>query len=375
MWAAIASSQPVTTLHQFANDNGRPHRVKPHCSPAVTDYEEVRGSKRAETRIRRAGGRNTTFGSFVEGSAGLGPVTLTGGARLDHWSIRNGFLSERLTGTGAPSLDLRYADRAGLRPTFRGGAIIGVTNAVDLRAAGYTGFRVPTLNELYRPFRVGADATAANGGLGLERLKGFEGGIGFHSGDATLGITMFWNTLDGAIANATLGTGPGIFPQVGFVAAGGVFRQRANVDAIEVGGLEATANARLGTIKASASYAYTDAKVRASGPAQALDGKRPAQTPHHQASATLAYMPGSGTEASLTLRYAGPQFEDDLELRRLPRALTMDGAVSIPLIRNIRLVARAENLFDEAVVSGISSTGIEDLGTPQTFWLGLSFAG
>ena len=43
---------------------------------------------------------------------------------------------------------------------------------VAVRAAAYRGWRLPTLNELYRPFRVGADATAANAALDPERLTG-----------------------------------------------------------------------------------------------------------------------------------------------------------------------------------------------------------
>ena len=326
----------------------------------------------APTRIRRAGGVNTSYGGFIEGSTVLGPLILTGGGRLDRWSIRDGTLTETTTGTGLATLDLKFADRSGTRPTFRGGALLKLSDNFDLRAAGYTGFRVPTLNELYRPFRVGADATAANGGLGLERLKGVEGGINLRAGTATLGLTAFRNRLDGAIANVTLGAGPAVFPQVGFVAAGGVFRQRLNVDAIDVKGVEATATVPLGDFRLSASYAYTDARVRASGPALPLDGKRPAQTPAHQGSATLAYAPASGTQGSVSLRYAGAQFEDDLQTRQLPKAFTLGGVVSVPLFTGVRIVARAENIFDEKVVSGISSTGVEDLGTPQTFWLGLT---
>jgi vitamin B12 transporter len=327
----------------------------------------------APTRIRRAGGVNTTFGGFIEGSTIIGPLTLTGGARLDRWSIKRGYLTESATGTGINTLDLAYPDRSGTRPTFRGGALLKLSENVDLRAAGYTGFRVPTLNELYRPFRVAADATAANGDLGLERLKGFEGGIGVKASKAKLNLTAFWNRLDSAIANVTLGAGPGTFPQVGFVAAGGVFRQRLNVDAIEVKGLEATATVPLGDVRLTASYAYTDARVRASGPALPLNGKRPAQTPEHQGSATIAYMPASGPQGSVSVHYAGAQFEDDLQTRQLPKALTVDGVISVPLFEGVRVVARAENLFDEKVVSGLSATGIEDLGTPQTFWLGLTF--
>lgn len=327
----------------------------------------------APTRLRRAGGVNTIFGGFIEGSTVRGALTLTGGARLDRWAIRSGVLTETAIGTGLATQDLRLPDRSGIRPSFRGGALLTLSENFDVRAAGYTGFRVPTLNELYRPFRVGADATAANGALELERLKGFEGGLGVHGGDAALRLTAFWNQLDGAIANVTLGAGPGAFPQVGFVAAGGVFRQRLNVDAIEVRGIEATAMLPVGAIRLSASYAFTDARVSASGVASPLNAKRPAQTPEHQGTATVAYMPRSGPQASLSVRYTGTQFEDDLQRRVLPDTVTIDGVVSVPMTDRIRIVVRAENLFDEKIVSGLTSTGIEDLGTPQTFWVGITF--
>ena len=144
--------------------------------------------------------------------------------------------------------------------------------------------------------------------------------------------------------------------------------------AIEVKGIEVTATLPLGDFRLSASYAFTDARVRATGLAAELDGKRPAQSPEHQGIATLAYFPVSGPQGSVSVRYAGAQFEDDLEARLLPRAITVDSVVSLPLFANVRFIARVENLFDEKIVSGISGSGIEDLGTPQTFWVGLRFS-
>lgn len=326
------------------------------------------------SRMRRAGGDTLTAGLFVEASRRFGALTLTGGARIDHWAIRNGQLLESVIGTGAPTLDLEFADRAGTRPTARFGASFALSDTVNLRTAGYSGFRLPTLNELYRPFRVGADATAANGALGLERLKGVEAGVNWQRGLAKLSLTAYWNRLDNAIANVTLGNGPGIFPQVGFVAAGGVFRQRLNVDAIVVRGIEAGTAIDLDNFRLSASYAFADARVNSSGSAAPLNGKRPAQTPAHQGSATVAYVAKDGPNGSLTMRYAGPQFEDDLSVRSLPSTLTVDGVASLPIGRNLRLVARVENLFDEKLVSGVSASGIEDLGTPRTLWFGLVFA-
>jgi vitamin B12 transporter len=169
----------------------------------------------------------------------------------------------------------------------------------------------------------------------------------------------------------TLGIGPGNFPQVGFVAAGGVFRQRQNLDAITVRGIEAEAAATLGHTRLSASYAYSDARVRA--PGLALDGKRPAQSPQHQGSATVAYFADAIT-ASATARYSGARFDDDLQARRLPDALTLDAMASYRVSPDVSIVVRGENLFDARVVSGITATGVEDLGTPRTMWLGLKFA-
>ena len=50
---------------------------------------------------------------------------------------------------------------------------------MSLRSAAYLGWRMPTLNELFRPFRAGADATAANPSLDPERLAGAEAGVDY----------------------------------------------------------------------------------------------------------------------------------------------------------------------------------------------------
>ncbi len=95
--------------------------------------------------------------------------------------------------------------------------------------------------------------------------------------------TLFTNRLSNAIANVTLGQGPGNFPQVGFVT--GRFQMRENLRAITSKGAELDARLGLGQWSVSASYAYTDARVHADGAAIGLDGLRPAQTAKNSASA------------------------------------------------------------------------------------------
>lgn len=317
------------------------------------------------TRLREAGGTNRTLGAFAEASARLGLLTLTGGARIDRWRMADGRLVEAAIGTGAALRTDLFPIRSGWEPTGRLG-LAWETGPATLRAAAYLGWRLPTLNELYRPFRIGADATAANAALAPERLKGIEAGLDWKpAGRVSLRATVFANRLEGAIANVTLGQGPGVFPGVGFVAAGGAYRQRRNLDAVDSTGLEFDADVRRGDWRLAASYAYTRARIKASGPAAPLDGLKPAQIPAHTASLTLGWR-----TLSATVRHTSAQYEDDQNLRTLRGATTLDLAAQWPLGKALSLEARAENITNETVEAAIGATGVIERASPRTLWIG-----
>jgi vitamin B12 transporter len=324
----------------------------------------------APTRGRIAGGESDTIGAFAEVSATLGALTLTGGGRIDFYTIRDGRLLENTLGTGTTLRDDRFPTRRGNEPTARAGIAYALTPTLSLRSAAYLGWRLPTLNELYRPFRIGADATGANAALKTERVRGIEAGIGWQPFEGTkLSATLFTNRLKDAIANVTIARGPSVFPGVGFVNGAGVFRQRQNLDAIRSNGVEIDAGINAGDWRAQASYAYTDAVVRSSGIAASLNGLRPAQVARHSASATLGWK-----FLSATARYVGPQFEDDQNIRRLRGAVTLDGVANIPLTRGLGLSLRAENITNTRIEAGVSATGVIERASPRTFWVGLRWA-
>lgn len=77
--------------------------------------------------------------------------------------------------------------------------------------------------------------------------------------------------------------------------------------------------------------------------------------------------------ASLTARYASPQYEDDQNSRELADALTFDAVAALPLTRNLSVEGRAENLADARVEAGISGPGVIERATPRTLWLGLRY--
>jgi iron complex outermembrane receptor protein len=307
------------------------------------------------TTRRNAGGKTSTTGLFVEDDWSIGRLVLTGGVRADRWTITNGFFREA-NALGSLTSDQRYDDRDGTAVTGRAGALYRASDAVAVRVAGYTGFRLPTLNELYRPFVVFPVTTQANARLGLEKLRGVEAGVDLRPVDGVrIGITAFYNRLEDAIANVTIGTN---------------LRQRRNVDAVVAKGVELTAGVSRGPVSLDASYAFSDSRVRATGISAGLDGFVPAQSPRHAASATLGWVPARDWSLSGTVRYVGKQYEDDLQTDILPDAVTVDAVVRVPVAKHVSLVGSAENLFDETVVTR-NQGGSIDLGTPRTLWIGI----
>jgi outer membrane receptor protein involved in Fe transport len=322
------------------------------------------------TRRRRAGGESWTQGLFAEGAAEMSGVTFTAGARLDHWQVSRGRLLEQTIATGAVTRNDVFPARHGWLPTARGGARAPIGGGLSLRSAAYVGWRMPTLNELFRPFRASADATAANPNLNPERLAGAEAGVEYARGPWHLSATAFLNRLRDAIANVTLGRGPGTFPQVGFDAAAGAFRQRENIDAVKVRGVELGARWESGPWELRAGASFAHARMRTSGAAAMLNGLRPAQTPRFAGTLAASWDKG-GRGLELELRRVGAQYEDDLNTKILKGATTLDAFASWPLAPRLQLVARGENLTNALVIAAINGDGSIERATPRTLWIGV----
>lgn len=327
----------------------------------------------APSRQRRAGGRNLDVGAYVDGSIALTPqLLLTGGVRIDHWRLMDGQLFEMELSNQSIITDQDFGTRSGWQPTGRIGFAFDASETVTLRAAAYNSFRVPTLNELYRPFRVGADGTAANAQLKPEKLYGVEAGLDYSPDDRlSFGLTAYWNRLEDAIANlAVVRTGFNC-PGVGFVS--GVCRQRGNLDAVDVYGVEGDARMTLGRLSFEVSAAWRHSRIKSDGANAGLDGLKPAQTPTFDAAAALAWNGPGGHRFRLSGKYVGAQFEDDGEIDRLDDYFSVDALARIPIVDGFMLDARVENLTDERIETGISGGGLIERAQPRTWWLGLSF--
>ncbi|GAA4647643.1 TonB-dependent receptor [Pontixanthobacter gangjinensis] len=342
----------------------RPPVSDDHVLRIGMDYRRSSGELQEEaysafsgnlTQQRRAGGRNSDFGIFLEDDWSLGKLVLTGGIRADRTVIENGFY-RAIDASGALISETIGADRADWTFSYRAGAAYQVNDKLRVRAAAYRGLRLPTLNELYRPFVIFPVVTQANAALENEQLEGFEAGFDVSPARGIeFSLTAFDNRVENAIANVTLTP---------------TLRQRQNLPAIDARGIEANFSVRRGQISLDTSLAYTDAEVEGRGASIALDGNRPPQTPEWAISHSVSWRSSDGWVLSGIVRHIGVQFESDQESDTLPAATTLGVYAQIPVSNRFALVLRGENLTDETIVTR-NSGGAIDLGVPRTVWGGI----
>jgi outer membrane receptor protein involved in Fe transport len=249
-------------------------------------------------------------------------------------------------------LDLWASEKTRTSLNPRIGALFRASEAVTLRASAYRGFRAPTLNELYRPFRVGNVQTEANPDLREESLLGAEIGADFHPSAGLFGrLNLFRNRIDGAVGTVTIS----VTPQL-------ITRRRENLDRVNAQGLEAELRLRpRPRWELQASYLYTDSTVERTG-------LRVPQVPRHQGSLGISF---DGPLAVLLQgRWAGEQLEDDLNQFPLRGYFVADLSLRRPFGDRVAVFLSAENLFNRKVATG--RTPVETLGNPRLVQVGVS---
>jgi outer membrane receptor protein involved in Fe transport len=314
------------------------------------------------TLNRVSGGTQRSVGLFVQDLIVPTPnLTLTLSARVDGWRNYDGHnLETSLIGAtvnNLPSLPTRSDTVASPRAAAR----YHVTSRVDVWGDIGWGFRAPTLNELYRQFRVGQTLTLANNALGPERLIGGEAGISVAaSRHATLRSTWFDNRMKDPVSNVTIS-------QVGQ----NVTQQRQNLGRTRIRGLQSDVEYRIGTAwKLSAAYVYEQAKITDNPSTLTLVGKWLPQVPAHRGSIRAAYSNPKLLTLAAGVQFVGSQFDDDVNTasRRLPRFALADVTASRAFGRNLELFVGIQNIFDAEYFVGTLPTTV---GAPRLVTGGL----
>jgi outer membrane receptor protein involved in Fe transport len=325
------------------------------------ELREISGASRetifsGNTTQRVAGeGRQRTEGVYVEDLWSVVPrLTVTVGTRFDAW--RNDE-ARQTAGNAATRLPDRAEQAWSPRATF----LYRFTDRLAWTTAAYRAFRAPTLNELYRTFRVGSVVTLANANLEAERLSGVEsGGIWTSArGRMTVRGTLFSMETDRTIANVTLSTTPSL-----------ITRQRANLGRTRSRGLEAEATARAGERwNLTCGYLLSSAQVVRFPGNRALEGLDLPQVPRHQVTFQTRYQDLKVGTFGVQARWSGRQFDDDQNQLPLRSFLTVDALATRSVGHGLAAFLAIENLLDQSYETG--RTPLRTFGPPRLLRVGI----
>jgi outer membrane receptor protein involved in Fe transport len=247
-----------------------------------------------------------------------------------------------------------------------------VSDKVSAFGSFGTGFRAPTLNELYRQFRVGAVLTLANDQLGPERLKGGEIGINLAPTEGlTFRSSWYDNRVENPVANVTVTGSAAAALSTACAVAGTTCQQRQNLGRTKITGWQNDVDYRLSRDwHVGAGYLFNSAKVTEFAANPALVGLYLPQVPKHRGSVNMAYSNRRIVTASVTAFFYGRQFDDDQNIRTKPGETTPGlppyGTLELSALReigrNLDVFFGVQNLFNTEYYVGFAPTTI---GTPR----------
>ena len=329
---------------------------------AGIEAQEVRGASDEivfaagrPASLSDAGGRQRTLGLFIEDLINANSRLLFRvGARVDRWRNTDAFQATRsLTQTGTSSTNI-FPDRTETAFSPQASVLYRLTDRLSLNASAYRAFRAPTLNELYRSFRVGDVLTLANESLRAERLTGGEAGgqLNIFNRRLTAHATFFWMEVARPVANVTLRTQPGL-----------ITRQRQNLGRTRSSGLELEVDAQLSnTWSVSGGYLLVNASVLEFPANAVLVGNRLPQVARHQLTFQTRYSNPSLFTLSFQGRASSTQFDDDQNLFPLDPFFTLDAFLSRRIRSNLEAFVAAENILNQRYTVG--RTPIRTIGPP-----------
>ena len=332
--------------------NAAPGPVTPPTQGAVLALKRV------------SGGTQRSTGFFVQDMfTPLPALSITLAARVDSWKNYDAHNLETNVPAGTPGAGNRASlpDKDDTAFSPRLAAVYHFSDRVNVWGNVAGGFRAPTLNELYRQFRVGTVLTLANETLGPERLVGGEAGVNIiPARGVNVRATWYDNRVRNPVSNVTLTT-----------VGANVTQQRQNLGQTRVQGFQTEVEYRVGPFwRVSGGYLFNDATVREFDANPALVGKFLPQVPKNRGSLQAGYSNPRFASVTVGLQFIGRQFDDDQNTRvvpgetdpGLPGYTIADLMIMRTLARNIEAFVGVQNLFDQQYIVGTLPTTI---GSPR----------
>ncbi len=331
---------------------------------AGTDVRQVRGFSNeinfsstapnlgAVTSTTSAGGRQLSSGVFVQDSIQLARrILFTAGGRYSNWNNYDAQAKTASFSSTVKSSLTNFADESEHAFSPRVALLVSANDHLILTASAYRSFRAPTLNELYRTFRLGNTVTQANSLLRAERLSGAESGANLFFKRMRFHTAYFWAQISDPVASVTLSSTPKL-----------ITRQRQNLGRTLSQGVEADAEWHSSQFEIRAGYQFVNAAVQSFPANRLLEGLEVPQVAPHQFSFQTLYRAPHRWTFAVQGRASNRQFDDDLNQFPLDAYFQMDAYASKRVSSRVEAFTAVENIFNSRAV--VARTPNINLGSP-----------
>ncbi|MBB5714389.1 TonB-dependent receptor plug domain-containing protein [Sphingomonas aerophila] len=316
-------SQPDKTFES----NGRNERFEYQGSVAITNgIDATFGAENEVSRFRSA---SPAFGTATD--RGRAEVT-------SFYGQLNATVAQGLTLTGGVRNDDH--NRFGSQTLFAAGGVYTAPWGTVIRASYSEGFKAPTLYQLFSEY--------GNQSLDPERAKGWEAGAEqrFLDGRVAVGATYFERRSRDLISFASC-FAPTTDPLC--LVPGSTTAQRfgyySNIARAFAHGVEAAGRVAITSrLLVDGNYSWIASEDRSAG--SASFGNQLARRPRHSWNAGASYSLPAGASIGANVRWSGETFENVSNTIRLKPYTLVDARVELPVLTNVRLFVRGENLFD-----------------------------
>lgn len=323
--------------------------------------DEVGYTAGIATSVGRSGGEARDLSFFIQDNwKALPKFMLNLSARIDARRNSDGIATTRIVANGNVA-ETRFADRRDTSFSPRIAAVYDISDAAAIYASYARSFRAPSLNELYRGFRVGNILTDANAFLTPERANTFEAGGSYSLTNPTLILraSVYSTRVIDPVVSITTSSTPTL-----------ITRQRRNVGSTLSRGFEAEMQYwPTAKLKLNAGYLFVDAKISSFPAEPALVGNFLPQVARHNFTAQARYDIGRRWNVSTQLRASSSQFEDDRNTLLLRKYFTADARVAHKISNAVEAFFGIENVFNSRY--DIGRTPVRTVAAPRSVRVGL----
>jgi len=266
-------------------------------------------------------------------------LVLNVGGRYDYIESDNG--KERDTGKskGYGEYDNVYPGKEWKEFSPKGGLVYRPDRKTAIRASAGTGFRAPTLFELYKTHTRGSGVTIANADLEPEEIVSYDiGAERVFLDNVWARVTYYWSVADELIATRT-------------EDAAKKWYKRDNLEEVSIHGIETELQWRpKDWLSMFVNYTYNQTEIEEDPVNPENEGNLVSDYPEHKVRAGVTYADPNLFDVTLLYRYEGERYQDIENTVELSDYSTWAVSVSRTLWDRLKLSLDVENIFDREYV-------------------------